>query len=65
MAQQATGTITQTIGKFIWSFHDSLQREQNILVDCGSFLECLQQFQKQTTSICPYETIKETPNGFS
>jgi hypothetical protein len=65
MAQQATGAITQAIGKFIWSFHDSLQREQNILMACGSFLDYLQQFQKQTMSVCPYKTIKETPNGFS
>jgi uncharacterized protein (DUF2461 family) len=65
MSQQATGTVTQAIRKFIWSFHDSLQRKQNILVACGSFMDYLKQFKKETMSIYPYETIKETPNGFS
>jgi hypothetical protein len=65
MAHQATGTITQAVSKFIWSFHDSLQGEQNIAVACGSFLDYLQQCQKQTMSVWPHETIQETSRGLS
>jgi hypothetical protein len=36
VAQQTTGTVTQAIGKFVWSLHDSLQREQIIFGVFGS-----------------------------